>query len=427
MAKFNFNLRNPGKSNRCLIYLIVRFDNLKVVVSTGEVIDPKFWETDKSKKGFQRVRNTRLNNEAPEINSRLDNIEMIAKNAFRKFANDNNRNPSKQEYEKELKKALGKGSENRVIDFFDFIDKFIEEADSRTYTTGRKISKGTILAYKNTLRILKEYQSSKRRIINFDTIDLDFYYDFVEYLKDKEGFSQNTVGKHIKTIKAFLNDATERGYNKNLAFKSKRFKILSEKTESIFLTEDELKDIYSLDLTANTRLEKVRDLFIIGCYTGLRFSDFSALNTNNFEGDDIVIQTKKTGVPVRIPIHPFVREIINKYSEYPNSLPPSISNPKMNLYLKEIGEKVECLKELVEVSKTTGGLKASIKKHKYELLTTHTARRSFATNLFLQDIPPIRIMAITGHRTEKAFLGYIKITPKENADAIRLHWNKTAL
>ena len=207
-------------------------------------------------------------------------------------------------------------------------------------------------------------------------------------------------------------------------FKSTKFKILSEEAESIYLTEEEILLLFNLDLSQNRKLETVRDLFIVGCYTGLRFSDFTQIKKENIKDGFISIRTQKTDKPVVIPIHWTIQQILDKYcNENENSLPRAISNQKMNEYLKEIGKKAE-IKEMVLVTKSKGGLKVKSSVQKYELISTHTARRSLATNLFLQGFPSISIMKITGHKSEKAFLKYIKMTPEENAIKLKQFWSE---
>jgi integrase len=118
-----------------------------------------------------------------------------------------------------------------------------------------------------------------------------------------------------------------------------------------------------------------------------------------------------------------VSEIMEKYKDkYDNSLPPSISNQKMNGYLKEIGKKAGLL-ERINITKYRGAQRITETFYKYDLISTHTARRSFATNLYLSDFPAISIMKITGHRTEKAFMKYIKVTQEQNADKLEQHWS----
>lgn len=216
---------------------------------------------------------------------------------------------------------------------------------------------------------------------------------------------------------------TDRGINQKLDFKSKRFKVTTEDTESIYLNEAEIQKLNDLSLKDKIKLERVRDLFIVGCYTGLRFSDFTQIKAENIKDGYFNIRTQKTDEFVSIPIHPMVKAIMMKYeNEYLNSLPPSISNQKMNEHLKKIGEMAE-LNDYVITSQTKGTLRVETKSKKYELITTHTARRSFATNLYLSGFPAISIMKITGHKTEKAFLRYIKMKPQENAMKLKKFWS----
>lgn len=428
MATTTFVLKEPKSKKETLIFLIVRFKTNRLKFSTNEKILPAYWSKEN-----QRAKVTKNFREHPEFNTRLDNIKNDAKNTFRKFQNDNeNRMPSLEELRVLINKVLHKETDNRKKDLFSFAEKFIEESKSRVNDkTGRVYAKGTIHHFNNTLLVLQNFSKAKRKRIDFDTIDLDFYHNFTEYLTKDLKFANNTIGGHIKRLKTFLNEATERGVNTNMAFRSKRFKIITEETDSIYLNEKELEAIYKLDLSSDSRLDRVRDLFLVGCWTGLRFSDFSNIKPENIKGDFIEIETQKTAEPVVIPIHSTVKLIMKKYKgKYPNSLPPTISNVKMNLYIKELG-KIKKLEKMAKslhaqtsTSITKGGVNISTNYKKYELITTHTARRSFASNLYLDGVPAITIMKITGHKTEKSFMRYIKITPNENAKILQLHWQK---
>ncbi len=424
--KINFNLKNPKSNEVTLINLVVRWDKKKLKYSTKEFIQPKFFEVDKGKRNFQRAKETRGFPEYPEFNARLNWIESSAKNAFRKFQNDNNREPNVEELKQLLDIVLRNAQTKQKMDLFSFIKQYILEAESRfNLETGKALAKGTIGIYKNTLLTLKEYSIKKQKRIGFDTIDLDFYTEYMEYLTKEKNLANNSIGRHIKTIKSFLNDAAERDIHKNLSFKSKKFKVLTEKIDSIYLNTSELDELFKLDLSNKPSLEHVRDLFLVGCWTGLRFSDFSRIEPKHINGDFIEITTKKTEESVVIPIHPTVKLIMGKYKDkFPNSLPPSISNAKTNKHLKEIGSKLECLNVMVTTKITKGGQLLISNNKKYELMVTHTARRSFATNHYKSGLSSITIMKITGHRTEKAFLTYIKVTPNENAKLLQQHWIK---
>lgn len=194
---------------------------------------------------------------------------------------------------------------------------------------------------------------------------------------------------------------------------------MEEESESIYLTSEELNRLFELDLSENVRLDKTRYMFIIGCFTRRRFSDLSNLKPENIVngGSLIKIRTIKTGEVVVVPLNNQVKETLKKNEGLP---PKVISNQKMNDFLKELGQKAE-LNDTLLISSTKGGKRITEVFKKWELITTHTARRSFATNAFLQNVPSISIMKITGHQTEKSFLRYIKTSQEDSANKLIHH------
>ena len=146
--------------------------------------------------------------------------------------------------------------------------------------------------------LLKQAQERESKLI--------IYNDFIYFLTHNNGFKLNTIGKHLWNIKTFMQEALDRNLTTNINFRKKNFRVVSEKTDSIYLSEIELNELGTLDLSNDTRLERVRDLFIVGCWTGLRFSDFSKIASHNIKDDFIEIETQKTGAKVFIPIHPIV-------------------------------------------------------------------------------------------------------------------------
>jgi integrase len=257
--------------------------------------------------------------------------------------------------------------------------------------------------------------------LTFDNINLEFYEQFKDYILNEKKLLNNTFGKQIRTLKSFLNLATEKGINTNAGYKSRLFKSPQENIDHIYLTSDELDAIYKKDLKGKMYLDRVRDLFLIGCHTGLRFSDFTLLKKENLEetktGFVLNVKTNKTGERVIIPLKPVVKAIWDKYE---GSLPRAISNQKMNEYLKELGEEAEISKKVI-IKKTSGKVIRETTCPKFKLISTHTARRSFATNAFLSGIPPISIMKFTGHQTESSFMKYIKISQEKNAELLSSH------
>lgn len=273
--------------------------------------------------------------------------------------------------------------------------------------------------YERSFYYLKEYSKHIEKDLDFKDIDLDFYYSFIEYLQSLN-LATNTIGKKIQTLKIFLNAATDKGINQYLHYKSPRFFSLSEESESIYLNQEELDNIYKLDLSEKPRLDRVRDLFLVGCWTGVRFSDISQITPDKIKDGFISLKQHKTGGKVVIPVHHTVQAILDKYE---GTLPPVISNQRFNEYIKEVAEGVK-LNDEFHISITKGGIKRSTSYKKYDLVRSHTGRRSFATNNYLMGVPTLDIMAITGHKTEAAFLKYIKVTPMQHAKKIKKIWQE---
>ncbi len=408
-ARFSFNYFEINENGKKV------FKQLKF--STGETINPIFWDKKK-----QRVKETVKFPQHPEFNQRLNDIDTIINNVYRKMLNDSEvvtPETLKDKYNEYLIKN------NKIVDppkqvnlFTAFIQTIIDETKrgERTTDKGMHFQPRTIMSYTTTINSLKEYEKHIKKHLKFSDIDIKFYNKYVKYLNDKN-YSVNTIGSHIKVIKVMMNIATNRDLNEAKDFAKTEFKTINEETQSIYLTIDELQKISNLDLSKNKRLEPVRDMFLIACFTGLRFSDLKQLRKDHFQENVIKIKTIKTGQTVTIPLHATVREIYNKY-EY--ILPRVISNQKMNEYLKEIGELAKINDPIIQ-NKTRGGLGVEKNVLKYDLITVHTARRSFATNTYLQGVPVIAIRMITGHKTERAFLRYIKISEDENAQKMLQH------
>jgi integrase len=239
-----------------------------------------------------------------------------------------------------------------------YVEKLIEDTK-----TGRRVNPKTKQrfaldshkSYRNTFKALERFNKYCKRIVDFEDIDLGFYNDFKEYLMDVEKVSNNYFGLHIKNIKLFLNESLESGLHSNQKHNHKQFTKLQNETDNIYLNKQQLEELYRLDLSKNSRLDRVRDLFLVGCWTGLRFSDFNAIEPKNIRGDFVEIQAQKTGEVVIIPIHKTIKAIMKKYKDLtPNSLPPAISNVNMNKYLKELGEEAK-FNELQQIRVHKGG------------------------------------------------------------------------
>lgn len=422
MATIKFYLTRPKSKDETAIYFLFSYGAFQLLPNgkkkylplkyyTTLSILPEKWNVNTGRPFAPTARNKQISSiEYRELNAALDNIEFTVKDILRRLENDGIP-PTNELITNELDniyKAHKQVKEAVINTLPAFIENFIEICDRKPLT---------IKGYRQTLRELKDYSANKGKQLTFDEIDLDFHLDFVEFLTAKH-YAPNTIGTRIRDIKTFMNEAYDRGLHTNLDFKKKSFKKPSAETFSVYLNEPELTQIYNLDLSLSKRLDKVRDLFIIGCCTGLRFSDLSQLSADNINSDGtITIKTIKTGHTVIIPLHTRVRLILEKY-DY--ELPKLPSNQKFNDYIKEVA-KLAKINEPIYSDKQKGDFSFKKTVPKWGLVTSHTARRSFATNAFIAGVPTISIMKITGHKTESSFMKYIKISDKENALRLRSH------
>lgn len=330
----------------------------------------------------------------------------------------------------QLKEALLKelkgfdGKEKRTFkDLDSFIDYYITLCREGVILNpkGRILVAGTIRNYLSTKSVLKKYSSNRHIKLRFESITTDFYNDFIKYLNEathaRGKYKPNVIGKFIKNIKVFMRYSYENDFTFNDDFKKREFKAFKENVQTIYLTLDELEALYKLDLSDSQA--QIRDSFLISCYTGLRYSDIARLETKhiNFDTGIITIMTQKTDTQVVIPIHPIVEEILAKYGNKP---PLVHCNQATNRMVKKLCRQAG-ITDLISVVETAGGVKQEKTYEKCELVTSHTARRSFATNTYKEGIPSLHIMQITGHTTESSFMRYIRISKEENATALQSH------
>ena len=414
MATVKFYLNTPKKANSSIFFRL-NYGAFEIVngkkrylplqYHLDETINPVFWNSNKGE-----AKQVSKFPQYPEFNARLNNVRDTVLTLVRKIRNDDQvltNDILRKELDLIFKKHRNQTDTIVEMELMSFIPYFIETAIKTI---------GTKRSYNQVFRDMKEYEKIKGTKLTFSKIDIDFYNDFVLFLQSKN-FAPNTVGIRIKTLKTFMNEAYERNLHKNLDYKKKAFTKPSEETKSVYLNEKELTAIYQLDLSVNKKLDHVRDWFLIGAYTGLRFSDLERLSKDNINDNSIEIKTKKTSKNVVIPLHTVVRSILEKY-DY--TLPKVISNQKFNEYIKEVAQQAK-IEEDIFIEETKGTFKITKTEKKYNLVSAHTARRSFATNAFLAGVPTIQIMKMTGHKSERVFLNYIKISEHENALKLQLH------
>ena len=265
--------------------------------------------------------------------------------------------------------------------------------------------------YKVLIKHVNEFSEKYDCMIYTNSVTEDFIEDFIGYLRDKN-MRNNTVKGLIEKIKAMTKKAGNYGYAVNRTFDE--ISVPEEDTCSIALSMNDITRIYYYT-GLTKKQEKIRDLFIVGCLTGMRYSDYSTLTSDNIQKDIIIKKTKKTGVTVHVPVHSYIKELLDKYN---GELPKDISIQHFNRSIKTICKKIG-LTDKVVFTRTVGHNVVTDTYEMWQVISSHTARRSAATNMYNSGrMKTLQIMLITGHTTEKNFFRYIKIGREENAKNI---------
>ncbi|MCL1690461.1 phage integrase SAM-like domain-containing protein [Elizabethkingia anophelis] len=305
---------------------------------------------------------------------------------------------------------------------YPFAEQFIKEMQNKINPkTGKKLDSKTITRHKYTLSLIKGYEEYSKQKVRTINVDLNFHNGFVNFLKDVHNYGNTTIEKQLSTIKQYIREAGQKGYKINPEIDSSSFTIKKDEVIDTYLNEAEIDLIYNYDLSDNKRLDNVRDLFITGLWTGLRISDLKRINSFDMSHNRIKIsETEKTDTFVEIPIHPQLRQILEKRE----GVLPEISDQRFNEYVKEL-----C--ELVGINEVIlGGLRnpETNRKEKgnfpkFKLISSHTCRRSFVSNHYGK-LDDKTIMAITGHKSHSQFLDYVKTSKREHADKLEKYWEE---
>ena len=436
--KINFNLREvqngikAAEQKETPINLVIRWKNLKLVRPTGKTVLPSKWNFDKqkAKKSLEHY---------STFNSNLHKLESKILEAFETFKIEKQREPNSKEFKEYLIEKIESPSkpkeEMKIPALIELTLVKIDTERKRLLSEGRSTSRTTtIYSYRRLRELLVEFNEASKIGIDYEDITIDWYYEFKDFLNSKN-YSINYQGKIIKDFKTIMNLANEKGFTTNKIHKNSKFRKDQVKTYQTYLNEQEIQQLYAFDFSDNIKLCQVRDLFVIACRTGLRISDLKQIKKDQIikskirikeveieteiERNFLRVVTQKTKTEVDIPLHQDVSEILTKY----NFKLPSLSDQNFNLYVKEVCSSAG-LNELCTFTQSKGKLITRIEKPKYELISSHTGRRSFATNHYKQGFPLISIMAITGHSKVKDFMNYIVLDANEHAKVLAYHYYK---
>ena len=449
MAKkltYHFYLKDKNSTKPTPINFAVNINGQRKKMGIGESILPQWWDNEKEcaiessrQKKAEKALAKRVNKNLTRLREELDSL-------FVEFKAINKLTPNHTPGEDYLLTLFEKAGDiiNGQIDVeareeqearktpTQFFNEFIERwSHSPNFRTGVVPKAATIWNYKNTLRRYTDFIADNGLKDTFAIFNEDFQARFDDYLINEQELAMNTiVGSHSQ-LKTMLRSAYQKGLLRDPSFLHWTSKTIT--FTHIYLTDEELNKLYNLQLTAKIRkeekigkeshIEESRDLFMVSSRTGLRFSDLGHLNSatwNMTEGKEaLTILVQKTSDKLTIPLH---WQVIELYKKYGGCFPVPVDKSKYNEHVR-LCAKIAGISQIMDAFEWEKGRPVIKSKQRYELISSHTGRRSFATNLYLVCKSPHQVMNLTGHKTEESFKRYICVSQAEMAEVVRKYIN----
>ncbi len=404
---FTFKLKEPNSDKETLIYFRAYFgtERKNFIYSTGEKIKPSEWDLKNRQPTDLNGRTMKAENHRT-IKKQLDRYSSYFVEIVNRYKNINEEltiDVVRQRFDEKFKKIKIKD------DFFRLYEEFIEEK-SNDYT-GKGISKSTKTRYTFNKNLLFEFQNYYKLKISLGNFNEKIYNKFLKYSVEIKDHSANTVHRDVGLLKTFLYWALNKKYTFNNEFinfkKPPKFQ-----TDEIALNMEQVTKIYEHDFSQNKRLERVRDLFVVGCTTGMRFGNYSRISKNDIQDDFIrVTDLKSKSKKLAIPLNSISKEILEKY-DYDL---PKITNQKMNKYIKEVFQELEFDDEIKKTMKYGDELVENSTEF-WKRISSHTARRSFITIMKNKRVPDKVIMSYTGHTSLEVFNAYYRPSEEDKVN-----------
>lgn len=407
----SFSLRKDklDKHGLAPIRMLITFKGVRVRRVIKDVKSSiKNWKTKE-----QRLKNplkSEVYNYYIEYNKIIDEQENKVKELFR-YMLLNNVEPTKDYIIDKLESG-----ENIKLSF-EFEPCFKEFLNQNRNSKAER----TITGYNTALNYLMEFEEHTGYSLRFETINHDFFEKIMNYSFEVKEIKNNYFSRIITVVKTFMTWSFDREYHNNLTYK--KFKLTENEIEVIYLTMEELLLLYNHKFDSN-RLEHVKDTYCFGCFTGLRFSDIKQLKPSYIFEDHIKINIQKTkSIDHKIPLNKYSNEILQKYKDTIYEPLPVISSQKFNKYLKE------CCKDVgidtpTTITRYVGQKRIDTTLPKHQLITSHTARKTFVTNSLILGMKEMIVRNITGHKKEDSFRKYVKIAEDFKKQEMDNTWNK---
>ena len=435
---YSFYLARANSERPTAIQLQAYFEGQRFKYSIGKQefsIYPELWDKETQSpttqssliKKYQKT-NPHIKIELQNIKTRMENIEREIKVFINKVQTENKTfdlTALRRHLDDKIKKVERKDQSAKSPYLLPYAESVVLGMEKGTIliNSGKKINQryeyGTVKLYQQFITVWKDFEKGRRHT-RFEDVDLALYDELIQFFYAR-GLSQSTIGRHIRHLKSIMDRAHQEELHSlvpSRTYRHKRFAAPEFEATVVYLTKDELQNLIELDKTDFPHYETYLDVFLVGCYTAMRYSDYSRITKDQIKQKKVngrtVYQiektTKKTKDKLHIPVRSELEEIFKKY-DYQL---PRTHEQKMNQYIKEMCLKVG-ITELIEVEKMKGGKRMLLQVPKYKLISTHTARRTGVTNMYLEGIPTVYIRKITGHKTEKSFNRYLRVSSEEAA------------
>ncbi len=399
-----FVLKEPNGENETLLFCMVYITRqLRFKFSTGKKIHPIDWSDSKQEVKKGNIHYKALNHLLKQIKAEFETLILDA--ALRKIPITKDYLSSNHIYQNNTKQTKNL--------FFEIFDKFLH--NQKLQFTQSYVNKYVLLKTN-----LKKYTDLHKINITFDSFTTDFFISYKAFLINDVGYLNTTANRAIKYLKTFLNYAFTNGYNTNANYQKVKTPNETQK-DIVALTETELKAIEDVKGLPQY-LGNTRDLFLLLCYTGVRYSDLKKFDSNQIINGFVTINTTKTKQVIKIPIHNRLAALLANYTVNNIIKLHLISNPKLNKYLKDLGQ-FAGLNDVQIITQHKGTQAIQTKYKRWELLVTHTGRRTFITQSLHKGMPAEQVMKVTGHKSGNSFKRYQSFADEQILLSIKA-WDK---
>lgn len=422
----SFSLARP-KAKSSSIRVKISTQGANFFVYTGKTISPDLWDF---KKAF--IKSQVGNPTAAKASKYLRKIQMELTDVFDDYRFGIS-NMTFLELQAKMHEVVGNPKAKMIKEnhglliqtksLIEFVDHFISDCENgiRLSPQRQKLKESTIKSFRTSKGYLNGFQNYAKKTLIINEITQKEIDAISNYVVNVKKHSLNTHSKFMTDLNQIFKYAKENKVITQAMFAELAFDTRREETDSIYLKEEEISEMYQLKNLPTAKHEIVRDVFVAACFMGLRFSDYTSLNLAKIVNNRLEVIQKKTGKKVTLPIHPLVKEIFTKYNY---RLPKIPNNNEFNRLIKEVGALMPSMQ--VEFSKqiTYERERIVITKPKFQWLQGHCPRRSLVTNEFLKGTDVPTIMSISGHKSYKNFLRYIKASGEEHAEKLEKIWQE---